>query len=70
MQKEPIASRLLSNDEAAHILGISPYSLRGKVARREIKFIKLGRRVLFREEDLMELIEKCTVQPRSRREAE
>jgi excisionase family DNA binding protein len=60
--------RLLSNDEAAELLGISPFSLRGKVSRREIKFVKFGRRVLFRKEDLMELIEKCTVQPRPRRE--
>jgi excisionase family DNA binding protein len=62
--------RLLNNNEAAELLGISPYSLRGKVSRREIKFVKFGRRVLFRKEDLLELIERCTVQPRSRREAE
>jgi len=62
-------NRLLSNNEAAELLGISPFSLRGKVSRREIKFVKLGRRVLFRKEDLIELIEKCTVQPRPRREA-
>jgi excisionase family DNA binding protein len=61
--------RLLSNGEAAELLGISPFSLRGKVSHREIKFVKFGRRVLFRKEDLMELIEKCTVQPRPRREA-
>jgi len=60
--------RLLNNDQAADILNISPYSLRGKVSRREVPFVKLGRRVLFRKEDLMELIEKCTVQPRPRRE--
>ena len=60
---------LLSNDEAAQVLGISPFSLRGKVSRREIKFVKFGRRVLFRREDLIELIENCTVQPRLRREA-
>lgn len=62
--------RLLNNDEAADLLHISPYSLRGKVSRREIKFVKFGRRVLFRKEDLMELIEKCTVEPRPRRAAE
>jgi len=55
--------KLLNNNEAAELLVISPYSLRGKVSRREIKFIKFGRRVLFRKEDLMELIERCTVQP-------
>lgn len=61
--------RLLNNQEAAEILGISPFSLRGKVSRREIKFVKFGRRVLFRKEDLIELIENCTVQPQPRREA-
>jgi excisionase family DNA binding protein len=60
-------NRLLNNNEAAELLGISPFSLRGKVSRREIKFVKLGRRVLFRKEDLIELIEKCTVEPRPRR---
>jgi excisionase family DNA binding protein len=62
-------TKLLNNYEAAELLGISPFSLRGKVSRREIKFVKFGRRVLFRKEDLLELIEKCTVQPRTRREA-
>lgn len=69
MQTAPNLSRLLSNDEAAELLGISPFSLRGKVSRREVPFVKIGRRVLFRKESLMELIEKCTVQPRPRREA-
>lgn len=62
--------RLLNNQEAAEVLGISSFSLRGKVSRREIKFIKFGRRVLFRKEDQVELIENCTVQPRARREAQ
>ncbi len=71
MQTAPNVSpmeRLLSNDEAGELLGISPFSLRGKVSRREVPFVKLGRRVLFRKQDLMDLIEKCTVQPRTRRE--
>jgi excisionase family DNA binding protein len=62
--------RLLNNNEAADLLGISPFSLRGKVSRREVPFVKLGRRVLFSKKDLIELIEKCTVQPRPRREAQ
>jgi len=60
--------RLMNNDEAAELLGISPFSLRGKVSRREVPFVKLGRRVLFSKKALMELIENCTVQPRLRRE--
>ena len=62
--------RLLNNDEAADILNISPYSLRGKVSRREIPFIKVGRRTLFDPADLRAYIEARKVQPRTRPEAE
>jgi excisionase family DNA binding protein len=56
--------RLLNNDQAAEILNISPYSLRGKVSRREIPFIKVGRRTLFDPADLRAYIEARKVQPR------
>jgi hypothetical protein len=39
--------QLIDNAKAAELLGISPFSLRGKVSRREVPFIKIGRRVLF-----------------------
>jgi excisionase family DNA binding protein len=61
--------KLLSNDEAAKILGISPFSLRGKVYRREVPFIKIGRRTLFSPSDLQAYIEANKVIPRSQREA-
>lgn len=56
--------RLLNNDQAAEILNISPYSLRGKVSRREIPFIKVGRRTLFDPADLRAYIDARKVQPR------
>ena len=56
--------RLLNNDQAAEILNISPYSLRGKVSRREIPYIKVGRRTLFDPADLRASIEARKVQPR------
>jgi excisionase family DNA binding protein len=59
---------LISNAEAALILGISPYSLRGKVYRKEVPFIKIGRRVLFSPSALQQFIEANTFQPRNRRE--
>jgi excisionase family DNA binding protein len=62
--------RLLNNDQAADILNISPYSLRGKVSRREIPFIKVGRRTLFDPEDLRAYIDARKVPARPRREAE
>jgi excisionase family DNA binding protein len=62
-------NRLLNNQEAAEVLGISPFSLRGKVLRREVPFIKIGRRTLFDPVDLKAFIEKNKVEPRPRREA-
>jgi excisionase family DNA binding protein len=56
--------RLLNNDQAAEILNISPFSLRGKVSRREIPFIKVGRRTLFDPADLRAYIDARKVQPR------
>ena len=38
--------------EAAQILGISVHTLRAWVSQQRIPYIKLGRRVLFRSEDL------------------
>jgi excisionase family DNA binding protein len=60
---------LINNSEAAQLLGISPFSLRGKVLRREIPFIKIGRRTLFSPSALRAFIEANTVEPRPRREA-
>ena len=51
---------------AADFLGLPVPSLRGKVARQEIPFIRLGRRILFDIEDLQSFVEKLKVQPRRR----
>jgi excisionase family DNA binding protein len=56
--------RLLNNNEAAALLGISPHSLRGKVSRREVPFIKIGRRTLFSPRALQEFCEKNSFEPR------
>ena len=59
--------RLLNNAEAAELLNISPHSLRGKVSRREIPFIKVGRRTLFSPSDLEAFIQANKFAPRPRR---
>lgn len=61
--------KLISNTEAAALLGISPFSLRRKVAQREVPFIRFGRRVLFSPRDIQTLIETLKVEVRVRREA-
>lgn len=53
--------KLYNNNEAAEILGISPFSLRRKVRLKEIEYVKQGRRVLFSREALEDYIERCTV---------
>jgi excisionase family DNA binding protein len=59
---------LLDISEAAQRLGVSIHTLRGWVSQRRIKFVKLGgRRVLFREEDLDELVDRSVVEPRERK---
>lgn len=60
--------KLMNNDQAASFLNISPYSLRGKVSRQEIPFIKIGRRVLFSPSDLQAFIQQNTHVPRVQRE--
>jgi excisionase family DNA binding protein len=53
---------------AADFLGLPVTSVRGKVSRREIPFVRLNRRILFDMDDLQAFVEKLKVQPRSRRE--
>jgi excisionase family DNA binding protein len=53
---------------AADFLNLPVPSLRGKISRKEIPFIKIGRRVLFDLEDLQAFVETLKIQPRPRRE--
>lgn len=59
---------LINNEAAAAILGISPFSLRRKVALREVPFVRIGRRILFSPSSLQNFIEANKHEPRPRRE--
>lgn len=59
---------LINNEAAAAILGISPFSMRRKVALKQVPFVRIGRRILFSPSSLRSFIEANTVQPRPRRE--
>jgi excisionase family DNA binding protein len=63
-QEEPQVQNLWNNQQAAEFLNISPFSLRGKVLRREVPFIKIGRRTLFDPEDLRAWVEDCKMPPK------
>ncbi len=52
---------LLDVRRAAKLLGISPKTLRAHVLHRRIDYVKVGGRVLFRPEILLEYIERHTV---------
>ena len=54
-------TRLLTVDEVARVTGWKPATIRQKVWRREIDYIKLGRNIRFREEVIARLIEGSIV---------
>ena len=55
---ESSPSKLLNVPEAAAYLGLKVHTLRSWVSERKITNVKMGRRVLFRQKDLDELIER------------
>lgn len=57
--------RLLTVREAAEFLGTTSATLYGRVWRREIPFVKIGRSVRFDRRDLDELIERGKIVPQS-----
>jgi len=58
--------RLLSAKEAAEYLGLSHRTLWAWAQQGQIPVVRLGRRVLFDQVDLDEVIEECTQWPQGR----
>lgn len=54
-------TRLLTVDEVARLTGWRPATIRQKVWRRELPYIKLGRSVRFKEAEISKLIEGSEV---------
>ena len=56
----------LSKQELAEFLGLSIYTVDSWVSeRREIAFVKMGRRVMFDMKDVLEWVEANKMQPRT-----
>lgn len=56
--------RFLSKRELSELLGLSIFTIDSWVAeRREIPFVKMGKRVMFEVQDVLEWIEKRKVRP-------
>jgi excisionase family DNA binding protein len=54
---------LLTVEEYADALGLKPKTVRQKVWRREIEFVRVGRSIRFRPETIEKLIQDGTVPP-------
>jgi excisionase family DNA binding protein len=50
--------KLLNIRESAELLRLSPNTLRAWVFQKRMPFVRLGRRILFREKDLQAMVEK------------
>ena len=57
-------SKLLTMDEASEYLGISKLTLYGWVSARKLGFVKVGRLVKFKQQDLDKWIDQHTVKAR------
>ena len=63
------ASEFMSICRAAEYIGMSQSWLRQRVFRREIKFLKVGRRVLIPKSTIDELLAQSVVEPRTKAKA-
>jgi excisionase family DNA binding protein len=54
-------SRLLTIEQAAEQLGVSPRMIRRLTGNRRLPFVKVGRLVRFRESDIAEFVDEWTV---------
>jgi excisionase family DNA binding protein len=61
---ENAAPVLLTEDEAASILGVKPRLMRDLRGQRRIGFVRVGRLIRYRRHDLDEFIEKHAVEAR------
>jgi excisionase family DNA binding protein len=54
-------TRLLTVEEVSRLTGWRPATIRQKVWRRELPYVKLGRSVRFKESEISHLIEGSSV---------
>jgi excisionase family DNA binding protein len=56
--------KLLTMDQASEYLGISKLTLYGWVSARKLRFVKVGRLVKFKQQDLDKWIDQHTITAR------
>jgi excisionase family DNA binding protein len=57
---------LKSVEQAAELLGISPWTVRSYLKQGRLPAVRIGRRVLLQEEDLQQFVTASKAQPISR----
>jgi excisionase family DNA binding protein len=55
------AARLLTIEQAAERLGVTPRMIRRLTASRRLPFVKVGRLVRFRDTDIAQCVDEWTV---------
>lgn len=55
------AGQLLTIEEAAERLGVTPRMIRRLTASRRLSFVKVGRLVRFRDSDIAQCVDEWTV---------
>ena len=56
--------RFLTKEEVAKVLHLSKYTIDAWVSkRRNLRYVKIGRNVMFHESDVLEYISRQTVSP-------
>ena len=60
---QQVRKGLMTVEQFAEAVGLRPATVRQKVWRREIEFIRIGRAIRFRPETAEKLIEAGTVPP-------
>jgi hypothetical protein len=62
-----MSTQMVGIKEAAEISGMSQAWWRQRILRKEVRFYKIGRRVLFDQADIVRILEKGRVEPQERR---
>lgn len=57
-QKEPVNDRLMNIKEASQYLGLALPTIYEKTSRNEIPFLKRGKKLYFRKDDLLKWLEE------------
>lgn len=60
--------KLMTAEELAQYLNLSKAAVYAMVCRRQISFLKIGRRVRFRESEIEAWLEKQTIRPNGHQE--